>query len=406
MIQPRKASSTISSASRVLELARRWHPTQIKWRRHLHQHPEIAHEEHETTAFLKNELGKLGLKFRPLSLKTGVIAELAGSAPGPTVAIRSDIDALPVPEQTGLPFASRIAGKMHACGHDMHMATVLGAAAVLSELKSELKGTVRFLFQPAEEVPPGGAILLIKDGALGKVDVIFGLHVDPAHPAGTIALCDGPLMANVYDFDIGINGKGSHAARPHLGVDAIATAAAVIDALQVLVSRRIDQSVPAVITIGQIDGGTARNVIAANVRLIGTARTLDPTMAKRIPGLIRQTVNAVCRAHGASAEITPVASYPMLINDPAVNRLYTDQFASMFGRRQVRIADRSLGGEDFAYYLQRVPGAMFRLGIRNSKIGADQPWHSSKFIADEDAIFYGTSLLAAATMKYAETGAS
>ena len=392
----------VNFEQQVVALARRWHPTQVKWRRHLHQHPEVAHEEFETTAFLKKELRKLGLKLRPLRLGTGVVAELKGTAPGPTVAIRSDIDALPVPEQTGLPFASKVAGKMHACGHDMHMATVLGTAAVLSEMKSVLTGTVRFLFQPAEEVAPGGAILMIKEGALDNVDAIFGLHVDPAHPAGTIALCDGPLMASVYDFDILIKGKGSHAARPHLGVDAIVTAAAVVDALQMVVSRRIDQSVPVVVTVGQIEGGTARNVIAARAHLIGTARTLDPAMAKRLPGLIGKTVDAVCRTHGASAEITPVATYPMLINDPAINQLYTDVFAELFGRKRVRIADRSLGGEDFAYYLQLVPGAMFRLGIRNSKIGADQPWHSSKFVADEDALFYGTALLAGAALKYAE----
>ncbi len=386
----------------VIASARRLFPAQVKWRRHLHQNPETALQEIKTTAFLKKELRRLGLALWTLKIPTGVVAELKGGRPGPTVAIRSDIDALPVTEQTGLPYASNTVGKMHACGHDMHMAIVLGTAALLAERRKELKGTVRFLFQPAEEAPPGGATLLVKEGVLRGVDAIFGLHVDPSIPVGKIGLCDGPMMAGVLDFDISITGRGSHAARPHLGVDAVVAAAAVVNALQTIVSRRTDQLSPMVLSIGQFSGGTARNVIASSAQLICTARTLDLELARKLPGLIKQTVAAACRVHGAVGKTTIVASYPPLVNDTATNKLYSDVFATLFGRTKVVKADQSLGSEDFAYYLEHVQGAMLRLGIRNPAIGAVQPWHSSKFVADENALWYGSALLTGAVLKYAE----
>lgn len=388
--------------SSVVALARQWHPKQVKWRRHLHQYPELSDQEFETTAFLKKELKRLGLKIRPMRMPTGVVAELKGARPGPTIAVRSDIDALPVTERTGLSFASKISGRMHACGHDMHAATVLGTAAVLTQLRQELSGTARFLFQPAEEVPPGGAGVLIEHGALKGVDTIFGLHVDPHLPVGTVGLCEGPMMASVCDFDVTVHGRGSHAARPHLSVDAIVVASAVVDALQRIVSRYTDPQVPVVITVGKVSGGVARNVIADRVELTCTARTLSPSLAISLPALIRKIVSGVCRAYGAKGEIAVVASYPMLINDSSTNQLYRDVFGEMFGSKKVRVADRSLGGEDFARYLQKVPGAMCRLGVRNARIGATKPWHSSQFIADENGIFYGTTLLAGAVLRYAE----
>ena len=388
--------------SSVVTLARKGYPAQVKWRRHLHQYPELSDQEFETTTFLKKELKRLGLKIRSMRMPTGVVAELKGARPGPTMAIRSDIDALPVIERTGLPFASKIPGRMHACGHDLHAATVLGTATVLTQLRHKLSGTVRFLFQPAEETPPGGAVVMIELGALKGVDTIFGLHVDPHLPVGTVGLCEGPMMASVCDFDISVLGRGSHAARPHLSVDAIVVASAVVDTLQKIVSRYTDPQIPVVITVGKISGGAARNVIADRVDLACTARTLSPSLAKSLPALIRKTVSGVCRAHGAKSEITVVASYPMLVNDSSTNHLYRDVFGEMFRPGKVRTAERSLGGEDFARYLQKVPGAMCRLGVRNPRIGATKPWHSSKFIADENGMFYGTALLAGTVLRYAE----
>lgn len=387
----------------LLMRARRWHKTQIKWRRHLHQYPEIANQETQTTTFLKKELRGLGLKILPLKMKTGVLAELKGkknNTSGRTVALRSDIDALPVTEQTGLPFASKIKGKMHACGHDVHMATVLGTAALLSELRDQINGTVRFIFQPAEEDPPGGAKFMIEEGAMEGVDTIFGLHVDPHLPTGIVGLCDGPMMAMVLDFDLGINGRGGHAARPQFAIDAVTTAAEVVTALQKIGSRAIDPATPFVLTVGQIEGGTARNVIADRVKLVCTARTLSPPFGRKIMGLVRRTVGGICKAHGANFDIVEHSAYPILINDAATNARYAKVFETLFGRKKTRAAEPVLGGEDFAFYAQMVPGSMFRLGIRNKSLGADQPWHSSKFIVDEEAIYYGTALLAGATLSY------
>lgn len=384
----------------IQQLARHGHKQQVAWRRHLHQYPEIANKETKTTAFLKKELKQLGLKILPLKLKTGVLAELKGKLPGPTVALRSDIDALPVTEETGVKYASKFPGYMHACGHDVHMATMLGVAAALAKGRDQLAGNARFIFQPAEEDPPGGARFMIEQGALDGVATIFGLHVDPHLAVGRIGLCDGPMMAMVYDFDLIIKGRGGHAARPQFSVDAIVVACEVVDALQKLVSRQSDPSDPLVLTFGQIEGGTARNVIADRVRLVGTARTLSPAFGLKIPRLIKKITGGVCRAHGAGFEMTEDPAYPILINDAVTNASYGEVCRFLFGRRSVRPVEATLGGEDFAYYLQKVPGAMFRLGIRNPKIGAVQPWHSSKFMVDEEAMYYATAVMIGTTLKY------
>ena len=390
--------------SGLLAAVKRHRPSLIKWRRHLHQIPETANLEFRTTAYLRQELKKLGLKLLPLKMKTGVLAELVGSHRGPTLAIRSDIDALPVPERTGLPYASKTPGQMHACGHDAHMAIVLGTAALLAKRKSDLRGKVRFIFQPSEEAPPGGAIPMIAGGALKGVSRIFGLHVDPTIAVGKIGLCDGPMMASVYDFDLVIKGKGGHAARANLAVDAITVAAEVIGSLQKIVSRETDPSTPIAISFGQIEGGRARNVVADQVTLKGTARTLSPATAKTLPGSIRRVVGSVCRAHKASFHIDEKPSYPILINDPATNQLYADTFRALFGVKSVTICQPVLGGEDFAAYLQKVPGAMLRLGVKNSKIGANLPWHSSEFKIDEEALVFGTALMVGSAMKFMAGG--
>jgi len=384
----------------ILRRVRKLHAQQIKWRRRLHQFPELSLKEHQTTAFLSDELRKRKLKFLPLKMETGVLAELTGSRPGRTVAIRSDIDALPITEKSGVPFSSKHPGVMHACGHDAHMATVLGAAAILAEMRTDLRGSVRFIFQPAEEQPPGGARPMIANGALKNVDVIFGLHVDPHLPTGKISLRDGPTMASVYDFDIVVHGKSGHAARPHSAVDAVSIAAEIVEAVQKIVSRELNPISPAAVTFGTISGGTARNVIADRAVISGTARALDKDVARRLPRLIKRTVAGVCRARGAKYDVIEVAGYPLLVNDPSVNRLLERNFHALFGPRPVPQTELMLAGEDFGCYLEKVPGAMFRLGIRNKKIRADKPWHSSEFIIDEAAMVYGTALLVAATLDY------
>ncbi len=366
----------------------------------LHRHPELSFQEYDTTAFIAELARKLRLKLIPTSLETGLLAELSSGRKGPTIAVRTDIDALPVKEKTGLKFESRNAGLMHACGHDMHMAVVLGAAAVLAGLRDRFTGKVRFIFQPGEEKPPGGARPMIAAGALKDVEMILGLHVDPDLPTGTISLRDGPVMASVYDFDLVIHGRGGHAARPHSAVDAIATAAEVIDSIQKIVSREINPVSPAAITFGRIEGGTARNIVADRVTLTGTARVLDPALARSIPKLIKRSASGVCRARGAKCEMREIASYPVLKNHRVANELMARNYSTLFGARKIRTTDLVLGGEDFACYVDEIPGAMFRLGIRNKKLGADKPWHSPEFIADEEALVYGTSLIVSSVMDF------
>lgn len=403
MTRTRKENS-LPTVDQIRRAAQQGAAAQIAWRRHLHQHPELSTQEFDTTAYLRKTVTRLGYKLLPIRLPTGLLAELQGSRPGPTVVIRTDIDALPILEKTGLPFASKRPGCMHACGHDMHMASILGAASLLAQFRSSLSGTVRFIFQPAEEMPPGGAIPMIANGALRHADIIFGLHVDPDIPTGKIGLRDGATMASVYDFDMTVHGRGGHAAKPHLTVDAIVTAAEIIESLQKVASRETDPIESVVITFGKISGGIARNVIAESVDLTGTARTLSPRLQRQVPALIRRTATHIAKAHGATCTINARAEYPVLANLPQVNAFLRQRYQELFGKGNVVQTPATLGGEDFACYLQKVKGAMFRLGIRNPKLKATEPWHSPRFIADENALPHAAALLAHATLTFARAG--
>jgi len=381
-------------AQEVHELAYALHKRSIEIRRDLHRIPETAWQEVKTSAYLKKKLSDNGIKFKSIA-GTGILAEIS-SGKGKCVAIRSDIDALPIEEQTGYPFKSTHPGRMHACGHDMHMATVTTAAIMLSRLKEHFRGTIKILYQPSEEEPPGGALKLIDQGALERpnVDMIFGLHVNSAYPTGTIAVRDGAFFAGVLDFDVTINGIGGHGAIPHRTADPIVCGSALVTALQTIVSRNIDPFEPAVVTIGRIEGGTARNIIPGSCRLCGTARgqsaaTLS-TLKKRIGMIVKETA----KSFNCKADINYIASYPPLINQHEANRFITDSARSLFGSNSIKkIVNPSMGGEDFARYVQLVPGAMFFLGVGNSRIGANRAWHHPKFKADEDAIPVGAAIL-------------
>ncbi len=369
----------------------------INLRRHLHQNPEVGHEEFKTTAYLKKQINKLGLQITDDYAPTGFWATLETGRPGPVIAVRTDIDALPISEQTGLPFASCRPGYMHACGHDVHMAIMVGTTKLLTGMKKNLKGTIKFLFQPAEEVPPGGAIEMIKAGVLKspKVDAIVALHVDPELPCGTIGRSNGVSMAAVYDFDLIVHGRSGHAAMPHKGVDAIAISAQIITGLQQVVSRMIDPVQPAVITFGTITGGMVRNAIADRVQLSGTARSLDPAVSKKLPRLIKKVATDIGKSFGAKVEVITNANYPPLINDERVNQFITDSFKKLYPRRKLFRLPPVMGGEDFACYLKETKGAMFRLGVGNKAIGADKPWHHVAFKVDEKGIKTGYSTMTA-----------
>jgi amidohydrolase len=385
----------------ILALTQKVLPGLIKLRRRFHRFPELSNREFETTALIKSQLKRHRIATVPLRAKTGVLAVINRSA-GTAVAVRSDMDALPIEEQTSLPFRSRNTGVMHACGHDIHMAVVMGAAIILNKLKDKIPGCVKFIFQPAEETPPGGAGRLIEEGVMRgpKVKIIFGLHVEPALATGRISLRDGPMMASVTDFDVTVTGRSGHAAHPHRAVDAIAVTSEIIESMQKIISREISPLSPVVITFGMVHGGSARNVIADRVVLKGTARALSPEIRKLLPRLIKRTADGICRARNAHHKIDIIASYPVLSNNVNANRILKNTFEELFGTGLISEAPRTMGGEDFAFYLQKAPGAMFSLGTGNKRGGAYKPLHSSEFMADEASIYYGTALMSLAVCRY------
>lgn len=374
----------------------------IALRRQIHQYPELGLEEFHTQKTIAAKLKETGCRVDAKIWKTAVIGLLKGKSNGKTIGIRADMDALPLTEKTGYPFASKNKGKMHACGHDNHMAIVWGAARILGELQSELGGNVKFIFQPSEEMTPGGAKFLIENGVLKnpKVDMVFGLHVDTTIPVGKIGLIDGAAMAQPDDYDIEIFGRSGHAARPHETIDAVMVAANVVTALQNIASRQVDPLNPVVVTIGSIYGGTAYNIIADSVTMMGTARTLDKKLADNIPKMIEKIIAGVCKTYGAKYRLTYRKGYPITINDKSVNDIYRESVGELYGRNAVMEMDQPvMGGEDFSYFTQAVPSAMMRLGVRNTKIGADKPWHHPAFKVDEKAIPWAAGLLAFSVIK-------
>ncbi len=387
---------------KIKRLAAKYHPRMIELRRYFHANPEIAHEEFKTSQKIKSELTRLKIKTESHA-GTGLLGYIKGQNEKSICALRSDMDALPITENTGLPFKSKIEGKMHACGHDVHMAVLLGTAMILSELRSSLKGSVKLIFQPAEEVPPGGAVEMIKSGVMKKppVKMIFGLHTDPNIPTGKIGLREGVMMSEVLDFNLTIKGRGGHGARPQDTSDSIVIASQIISSAQSIISRNIDPTSPAVLTIGQIEGGTARNVIADEIRMQGTIRGTETETVMQIKKALEKITGCITSANDAKYVLEYVAGFPVLINSAAANRILRETAAELYGKNSiVDLAKPSLGGEDFASYLQYSPGAMFRLGVRNSKVNSTYQWHSDKYNSDEDSMIYGSAILAGAVVKY------
>jgi amidohydrolase len=368
-----------------------------KIRRQIHMHPEIGYQEKRTGALVAATLREIGVKAKTGVAKTGVLGVLKGGRRGKVVALRADMDALPITEQNNVPYRSRVDGVMHACGHDANTATVLGAAMLLAERRNELAGSVKFIFQPSEEAPPGGALPMIKEGVLRnpKVDTIIGVHVDPSVPVGKIGLREGPMMAAADDFWFAVLGEAAHGAKPHLGVDAIALSAQVIQALQTIPSRRVNPVHPVVVTCGTIKGGYRRNVIADRVEIEGTARTLDAKDRRNVEKMIGTTLANVTRAAGGKYEYRYELGYPILTCDDRINDIVRRASRDLLGKRSVvEIDEPSMGGEDFAYFVNEVPGMMLRLGTGNKKRGIVYPWHHPKFDVDEDGLWMGAAVLA------------
>ena len=371
-------------------------------RRHLHAHPELSGNEHQTAALVAGELRKLGWRVQEGVGRTGVLAEL-GPSGGPVVALRVDMDALPVEERTGLPYASLNQGLMHACGHDIHTTVGLGVARILGPLAEQLVGTVRLLFQPAEETAQGAA-WMVADGAMQGVDALFGVHVFPSLSVGTIGVRSGSLTAAAGELEVEVLGEGGHGARPHQSTDAIWIAARVVSGLQEAISRRLDALHPVVVSFGRIEGGKAFNVIADHVRLLGTVRCLDLELHAQLPSWIEETVQAICKGYGGEARVRYRCISPPVHNDPELTQLLADEAVELLGRPQVEWLEQpSLGAEDFAELQRDTPSTMFRLGVAGPK--GCTPLHSNTFAADEAAVGVGVEVLSASLLTWLERAA-
>jgi amidohydrolase len=386
-------------AKGLVERAESLAPKLSKLRRQIHMYPELGFEEKRTSELVAKTLRKLDIEVKTGVAKTGVVGVLRGGSPGKTVALRGDMDALPITEQTNKPYKSRVDGVMHACGHDGNTTAVLGAAMLLAAERRSLRGNVKFIFQPSEEAPPGGALPMIKEGVLKapKVDFAIGVHVDPTVPAGKIGLRDGPMMAAADDFTLSILGTASHGAKPHLGADAIALSAQVISALQTIPSRMVNPTHPVVVTVGTIHGGYRRNVIADRVDMEGTLRTLHAADRRKGALAIGRLADRIAKAGGGSSEYRFNDGYPILTCNPKITDVVRRSMHELFGKRStVEIDEPSMGGEDFAYFINEVPGMMMRLGTGNKRKGITYPWHHPKFDIDEKGLWVGAAVMARA----------
>ncbi|WP_008318131.1 M20 family metallopeptidase [Leptolyngbya sp. PCC 6406] len=385
---------------RIHAIADKLAPRLIEIRHHLHSQPELSGQEYQTAAYITGVLSSCGLKAQELVGKTGVVAELPGvDAAADYLAIRTDMDALPILERAEVEFISQKPGVMHACGHDIHTTVGLGTAMVLAALETPLPGPVRFLFQPAEETAQG-ARWMIGDGVMTGVAAILGVHVYPSIPGGTIGIRYGALTAAADDLEIEIVGESGHGARPHEAVDAIWIAAQVITTLQQSISRTQNPLHPVVLTIGQIQGGRAPNVIADHVRLIGTVRSLHPDTRTALPGWIEAIVAATCQPYGAKYKVKYRPGVPSVQNDPALTQLTAACAEAAWGNDRVQlILEPSLGAEDFSLYLDHAPGTMFRLGV-GFPDRTNPPLHHPQFQANEDAIVTGVVTLAYSAYRY------
>jgi len=370
----------------------------IALRRKLHEHPELAFEEHETAKAVTGFLGRLGIKFRTGVGKTGVVAVIEGAKPGPTIGIRADMDALPIHEQTGLPFASKTPGKMHACGHDVHTVIALGVAAALNEMRDSLSGRVKFIFQPAEETL-SGAQAMIADGVLDdpRMDMVLGYHNWPAVPAGKVGFNADVVMASADAFDITLKGREGHGAHPHMGIDALAAAAHFVTQVQTIVSREVKPMSPAVVTIGELHAGTARNIIAGTAVLKGIVRTMEAGLSEKIEEAMRRMLEGIKTGMRVDYTLDWKRVAPALRNhQPTLARLLDSARATLGKDNVIELGEASMGSEDFAWFAEKIPAAHLRIG---SKIdGLDTAIHRANYDCNDLAIPIGVRVVTRAAL--------
>jgi amidohydrolase len=384
----------------ILEQARSKQKEIVELRRLLHQYPEVAHREFKTHKILLEHLERLGIEIRAPVAGTGIVADIRGKGRGKTVALRADIDALPIKEENDVPYRSLNDGFMHACGHDAHMSMVYGAALVLNDMRDKLDGNVRLIFQPAEEEGTlGGAKPMIEEGALEGVDYILGMHVWPELPEGTVGYRSGPFFAAADTFHLDIIGKGGHGAKPDMTVDPIVVSSKVIDALQMISSREIDPLEPVVVTVGSIHGGTAHNIIPDRVEMKGTVRTMNPKTRDTMEARMRRIIGGITSAFNASYSLNYIYGYPVLVNDRNVTEIMRSNLENLVGKERVVEARQTMGGEDFAYYLQKVPGTFLLLGVYNEKLGYVNSVHTSRFNLNEDILPLGSAIFVSGVME-------
>ncbi|MEM7556525.1 MAG: M20 family metallopeptidase [Cyanobacteria bacterium P01_A01_bin.84] len=385
----------------IKDLATKLEPRLLEIRRHIHSHPELSGQEYQTAAFVAGVLSSTGLHVEEGVGKTGVVGELQGNGTDTKIlAIRTDMDALPIVERTGLDFASRTEGIMHACGHDVHTTVGLGTAMVLSEMGVQLPGKTKFLFQPAEEIAQG-ANWMVEDGAMNDVDAVLGLHVFPSIPGGSIGLRYGALTAAADDLEITILGESGHGARPHEAIDAIWIASQVITTLQQAISRTQNPLRPVVLSIGKINGGRAANIIADQVQLLGTVRSLHPETREQLPEWIEKIVANVCDSYGAKYQVNYRQGVPSVQNDYTLTQIMQSAAEEAWGGEKVQVLpEPSLGAEDFSIYLEHARGTMFRLGVGLQEKKVNHPLHHPQFQVDESAIVTGVVTMAYTAYKY------
>jgi len=417
---PQRASAqTETLKAKMDRLAQIEEPKVIAWRRDIHEHPELSNREVRTSELIAKHLQSLGLEVQTGIAKTGVVGILRGGKPGPVIALRADMDALPVTERVNIPFASKVitdynggkTGVMHACGHDSHVAILMGTAEVLSQVKSELAGTIKFIFQPAEEGAPagevGGASIMVKEGVMEnpKVEAIFGLHIGAQTPVGTIDYHSGGTMASSDGLSIVVKGKQSHGANPWLGIDPIVTSALIITNLQTIVSRMTPLTeTPAVVTIGSINGGNRGNIIPEEVKMTGTIRCFDTKVQLKIHEQIRRIAKSVAESQGATAEVNISINNPVLYNDPALVAKMLPSIQEVTGADHCHNALAQTGAEDFAHYGKVAPSFFFFLGglPKGTKVEDSAPHHTPDFYIDESGFILGVKTFCHMVVDYAQ----